>query len=488
MSTLRLGTLELSRALLHAGNPLPPLARVGDAHADVDATAADAEMKRNLAYGRPRSLLPYTMLDGYGRDRQPCTVDTVVLENEQLRATFLPWLGGRLWSLVHRPTDRELLYRNRVVQPANFALRDAWCSGGVEWNIATTGHSPLTSEPMHAARINLGDGTPALRLYGWERMRGVAFHVDAWLPDSSPVLLVRVGIVNPGAEETPMYWWSNIAVPEVSGVRVLAPAEQAYHFSYDKRLRLVDVPRPSGTSGIAGADITYPARAPQPGDYFFECRQASRPWIAAVDADGHGLAQVSTAALRGRKLFVWGRAAGGRHWQDFLSGGHSDQEYCEIQAGLARTQLEHLPMPAGARWSWVEAYGPLALDPAVAHGDWRAARRAVEEALTWLGSCDRIDRVLADAEDWADQEPDDTLFLGSGWGALERHRRAATDEPELGLTGMPFPDESLTTAQRPWLELLRTGRVPEVPPELPPASYVAGPDWLNLLEAAPDGW
>jgi Domain of unknown function (DUF5107) len=50
--------------------------------------------------------------------------------------------GGRLWSLVHKPTGRELLHRNPNFWPANLALRNAWVAGGVEWNLGTIGHSP----------------------------------------------------------------------------------------------------------------------------------------------------------------------------------------------------------------------------------------------------------------------------------------------------------------------------------------------------------
>ena len=37
----------------------------------------------------------------------------------------MPELGGRLYSLVHKPLGRELLARNPVFQPANLALRNA---------------------------------------------------------------------------------------------------------------------------------------------------------------------------------------------------------------------------------------------------------------------------------------------------------------------------------------------------------------------------
>ena len=165
MSELRLATLTMPTAEVGPVNPLPPLFATSDLHTVVDPGEADAELRHNLGYGRVRSVLPYLVQDGYGRDRRPAEHKVAVLENDVLRATFLLDLGGRLWSLVHKPTGRELLYRNQVFQPANLALRNAWFAGGVEWNIGTIGHSPTTCEPLHAARVLQPDGTPVLRIY-----------------------------------------------------------------------------------------------------------------------------------------------------------------------------------------------------------------------------------------------------------------------------------------------------------------------------------
>ena len=242
MTELRLETLTMPTADVGPVNPLPPLFSTADLHTVADPGEADAEMRHNIGYGRVHSVLPYLVQDGYGRERRPVEHKVAVLENDVLRATFLLDLGGRLWSLVHKPTGRELLYRNPVFQPANFALRNAWFAGGVEWNIGTIGHSPMTCEPLHAARVLQPDGTPVLRMYEFERLREVVFQVDAWLPEGSPVLLVHVRIVNPNDVETPMYWWSNAAVPQADDVRVLAPADEAWHFAVRRPLRRVPIP------------------------------------------------------------------------------------------------------------------------------------------------------------------------------------------------------------------------------------------------------
>jgi len=45
------------------------------------------------------------------------TFDTVILENGYLRVTLLPAYGGRILSIVHKPTGRELLYQNAIGTP-----------------------------------------------------------------------------------------------------------------------------------------------------------------------------------------------------------------------------------------------------------------------------------------------------------------------------------------------------------------------------------
>lgn len=45
------------------------------------------------------------------------TYDTLVLENAYLKATLLPSYGGRILSIVHKPSGKELLYQNPVGTP-----------------------------------------------------------------------------------------------------------------------------------------------------------------------------------------------------------------------------------------------------------------------------------------------------------------------------------------------------------------------------------
>src|SRR4051812_4034012 len=247
MSTLTLDTLVMPAAHLGGENPLAPL----QAYETASATAARAGDASYPDLGHESAILPYRLQDEYNRRREPRAFKTAVLENEHLRAAFLLELGGRLWSLVHKPTGRELLYVNPVFQPANLAVRDAWFTGGVEWNVSIIGHCPLTCSPLFAARVKDDAGNDVLRLYEWDRIRRVPFQIDFSLAEDRPFLFARVRIINPNNHTMPMYWWSNIAVPEREDVRVIGPAEEAYRHAYDGALVEHRVPHYEGT------DVTY---------------------------------------------------------------------------------------------------------------------------------------------------------------------------------------------------------------------------------------
>ncbi|MBM3237964.1 DUF5107 domain-containing protein [Candidatus Poribacteria bacterium] len=447
MSELRFETYKMPAARLGAENPLPPL----------------------------DGCMPHRLQDDYGRTRKEREFTAVVLENEVLRATFLTEIGGRLWSLFHKPSNRELLYVNPVFQPGNLAIRNAWFSGGVEWNIAVRGHTAYTCSPLFAARVQGDDGLPVLRMYEWDRVRMTPYQIDAFLPDDSKFLFVRIRIINPNEHEVPMYWWSNTAVPETPEVRVLAPAEQAYKYGYQGKMIQVPIPISDGV------DLSYPTNSNRSADCFYCIDANQQPWVTALDGQGRGLIQTSTGRLRGRKLFVWGMGPGGRHWQEFLS--VPNAPYLEIQAGLARTQSEYIPMPAGAEWTWLEAYGLMEADPEMVHNpDWKTAYQYVDRELKKMMPQDLLETKLLDSNDMANRPPDEIIQRGSGWGALEFHRRERSGGKPFCPPSMVFDDASLGTDQELWLDLLVNGALPYTRPTSPPGAWMVQSEWKNLLE------
>lgn len=461
-------------ARLGPKSPLPALGGYRNASSAALPDQEPTPQRDWMDKGHENAVLPYRLQDDYDRVRTPRQFKTAVLENEILRATFMLEYNARLWSLIHKPTGRELLYANPVFQPGNVAIRNAWITGGVEWNISTFGHSVLTLSPLFTAEIAGPDGSPGLRAWEYERSRRIVFQIDFFLPPASPFLLVRPRIVNPHDQAVPMYWWSNIAVTEREDVRVVVPANDAYRHAYDGKMTIAKWPE------IDGVDCSYTARRQTAADAYFRIPTGQRPWMATIDGDGRGLVHASTSRLVGRKMWNWGIGQGSRRWQNFLSSPESPG-CLEVQAGLAPTQSQYVPMPPKAQWEWLEAYGLIEADPKQVHGEWSAAHRYVDAKLRSILPADQIERQLAATAPLADRPPGKVLIMGSGWGALETERRATASEPALpGST--PFPEETLGEDQAQWLELLRTGALPERPVDGTPGAFMTQPEFHRLLE------
>lgn len=478
-STLCIESITIPAAPLGPENPLPNLTHSSAIHTTIEwDDTISKEESRYIGYGKIASILPYTLQDSYTRERRPTTFVAAVLENDVLRAVFLPELGGRLWSLYHKRADRELLYVNPVIQPGNLALRNAWFSGGVEWNVGMKGHTPFTCTPLFTETVQLPDGTPVLRMYEWERKRQCTYQIEAYLPEETEFLHVRVRIVNNQDCEIPMYWWSNIAVPETPRTRVLTPAAEGFFCRYRSgNYQLSKMPLPYRN----GVDLSYATNVTNVMDMFYDVSKAPRKWLATLHDDGAGLLHLSTDRLRGRKLFAWGMSQGGRHWQDFLS--VPGAPYIEVQAGLTPTQLECLPMPARAEWEWEEAYGLAECDSATVHGtDYPAAIAAVAQTADALYPQDALQAEFDYRREQLAEATGTLVMQGSGWGALENRRRTKAGEPAI-TPGLRFPDSSLTGEQSPWLTLLESGRLGDGEGG-ETLSFMVQPEWRDLLEGA----
>ena len=468
---LTIKTVTLRAADLGPKNPLPSVLPVLNVQTQ-KSPALGEEDEIFFDIGKIRTIYPYTQQNLYGRELREKEFRAAVLENDFLKATFLPELGGRLWSLYDKTAGRELLYVNDCIRLCNLALRNAWFSGGVEWNIGMIGHSPFTCAPLFTETLEADDSTPVLRMYEYERLRNVTYQMDFSLPQDSRFLLCRMRIVNLNRTTVPMYWWSNIAVPEQEGGRVIVPAEASY-YSFWNTIGKIRMPY------RGKREVSYPTHTECSMDYFYITEDKRQKYIAAVGPDGYGLLQTSTSRLKGRKLFVWGQGQGGRNWQHFLT----DQagSYAEIQAGLGRTQYECLPMPPLAAWEWEEAYGAIQVGETALHGPWEEARREVAARVEALMPEEQLEtRLAADKRDSVFRTGHPVLS-GSGSGGLENARRTAAGEPPLS-EHLPFGAPG--REEQHWAELLATGRMPCPPADEAPQSYMVGERWMHLLEAS----
>ncbi len=475
-------SLTVSEILLPSANfngesTLPSLYEMSNVQ-NLTMSTLDEDDELFIGYGFLPSLFPYKMQDLYDRADGVKPYIGVVLENEYLKAVFLPEMGGRLWSLYDKVKDKDLLYTNPMIRPCNLSVRNAWLAGGIEFNCGMVGHSPFTCSRIHAAEAKLDDGTPVLRMYEYERIRACVYQMDFFLPEDSKQLFGRMRIVNPTNRTTPMYWWSNIAVREDKNARNVIDATQTYN-NDGGVVGKNEVPFRNGV------DITYPTNNPIALDYFWKIPKDKRKYTAYIDKDGYGFYQTSTSRLQGRKLFVWGQGEGGSRWQEFLTADGHDGRYVEIQAGLAHTQYECIPMPPKTAWEWLEAYGAIETDPQKVHGDWADARNEVGACIEHMIADKKLEEMLKDTKKMATSPAESIICHGSAYGKLENYRREKCDEAPI-CEHLDFGDTG--EAHALWMNLLETGSMaqPEADFAKPPVSWMLQPEWTGLIEKSED--
>lgn len=297
----------------------------------------------------------------------PVEYRAVVLENEYLRLTFLPQLGGRLYSAVIKTTGQEVFYHNPVVKPSRYgglqpAEANWWlATGGMEWAYPTYEHGYRFGVPWEY-RIAQTAGSATITLSDTAANR-VGLEVAVTLPAESAAFTVAPKLVNNSPNSTPIQLWTNAALTLTSGsmspdTRFVAPTQVITIHS-------------RGESGWSVPGEREPAPWPQVGetdlsDYrqwanylgFFVPNQAA-PFVGAYNAATRlGIVRLAPAEANSgsSKVFAFG--------VDFPDRSYTDDEsqYFEIWGGAnAGFWPEYdIVLPAGDTLGWQEQWWPLA--------------------------------------------------------------------------------------------------------------------------------
>lgn len=468
MTTIAKGLFHAKAALVKGENPLPIFRSVEH---DIPVRVKPGfppEYQQMMGLDCGRRVLPYRLQDRYDRNREEIDLPSIIMENRYLKATFLPTLGGRLISLLDKTERRELLHCNTSVQVGNLSNLDAWFAGGIEWNIGQYGHAFTTCSRLFATLQNDIEGQPFLRFYEFERCKNLWWHIDFHLPGDSSLLYAHVQVHNLGEESTSLYFWANAAVPVDDEVRVLSSSKEAIYLDpyASKGERLFGFMHMPDMLIYPGLDVSYPARFTASNEYFFTCEESPMPWECALSKDGAGFFEASTHPLSFRKMFCWGSHDGGKRWQRHLAPDTND-EYIELQSGLAASQLHGQLLAAGGCVCWTQAFGLVHANPREIHStQYGQAMQAAADAIASRlqnAQLTSMHRIFQEASDIA---PKTFLEHGSGWGYLES-LLCNMELPKAFAFGL----DGLGRDEHAYLQFLQDGVLPVMDPEsvpLPP--------------------
>jgi tetratricopeptide (TPR) repeat protein len=276
-----------------------------------------------------RPVYPYPFLDSLTNKRTPNTYNAVFLENEYLRVSVLPELGGHIYQIFDKTTNRDVLYSNPVIKYAMVAIRGAWVSGGIEWNFPD-GHTLTTVSPIDYSMRMEPDGSAAVAVGDTERVQGMQWEVIIRLRPGRRAVETEVTLNN--RREVPgRYWfWSTAGAPATDDMRFIYPMREAYPHAF---WPVFSFPKEKGVDVSKYSDV--------PNFLSLFARNSNRDYFGVYyDKSDWGIIHVADhREMPGKKTWTWGTDENGKIWIDKLTDGGG--QYVEFQAGRFETQMEH---------------------------------------------------------------------------------------------------------------------------------------------------
>jgi tetratricopeptide (TPR) repeat protein len=276
-----------------------------------------------------RPVYPYPFLDSLGTEKTNKSWKAVYLENEYLKVTVLPELGGHVYQIFDKTLNRDIIYSNPVMKYAMVALRGAWVSGGIEWNFPD-GHTLTTVAPIDYVIRTEADGSAAVAVGDTERVQGMQWQVILRLRPGTRVLESEVTLNNRRSVPGRYWYWSTAGAPAAPDLRFNYPMREAYPHAFWPVFKFpvekgVDIGRFSEVPNFLSLFARDSKR-----DYFGIYYEKS-DWGVVHVADHR--------ELPGKKTWTWGTDDNGDVWIDKLTDGGG--QYVEFQGGRFETQMEH---------------------------------------------------------------------------------------------------------------------------------------------------
>lgn len=318
-------------------------------------------LEKRVFQGSSGRVYPLPFIDRVSAEPVMRAWRAVQIENDFLKVTVLPELGGRIYSATDKINGYDFVYRNPVIKPALVGLAGPWLSGGIEFNWPQH-HRPSTYMPVDhtieesedgSCTVWLSEHEPMNRMKG---MHGVCLH-----PDKAYIEL-RVRLYNRTELVQTFMWWANVAVDVHERYQSFFPEDvthvadhakramstfplcQDHYYGIDYGMRAKKgVPaseqppqfRPTGEA--PENDLRWYANIPVPTSYM--CVNSRHDFFGGYDhAANAGLVHVANHHISpGKKQWTWGSHEFGYAWDRNLTDPDENgvhHPYFELMAGV----------------------------------------------------------------------------------------------------------------------------------------------------------
>lgn len=266
----------------------------------------------------------------------------VSMENDHIRVVICPDLGGKVYSLFHKKSGKEILYHPGSLRTARILPRMAFLSGGIEVSFPVS-HTPVQTEKLAYKSLRFGK-----RLYVWcgerELHYGMQWTVEYSLGEEDHFLTQRTHFFNPTSSTHSWMSWSNAALEARDDTKLHFPPGEV--LCHDNRLHKMDWAQ-EGPKTLGEIN--------RMSGYFWT-DAASNTFGAYTPSLGIGLYHMADPLeMPGVKLWVYGIGKD-EPWAHVS--GLQKKSYFEIQAGPIKDQSIKDRLAPGATHTHTEYWIP----------------------------------------------------------------------------------------------------------------------------------
>lgn len=297
----------------------------------------------------PNGVYPYVSYSETANRPAPVKYRFIILENDQIRITICPDLGGKVISLIIKPSGKEVLYVPEVIRPTRILPRFYFVAGGIEVSFPIS-HSPTQNDKVFYKTDISPDRTYVT--CGERELRfGMQWSVEYSLGPDDNFLTQRVIFHNPGKNSYPWMSWSNAALPSAPDTRFYFPEGRV--LSHSSVIDTIDWKSQGPKTETDIKEMT---------GYFWKTRNANAFGVFTPSV-GSGLYHVADETISpGMKLWSYGTGADSS-WATLSTASHSP--YIEMQGGPIGDQSVKLELePGEIHWHtefWIPSDKPLSI-------------------------------------------------------------------------------------------------------------------------------
>lgn len=290
--------------------------------------------EKRVYQGSSGRVYPYPVTEKIQDEKKDKAWKAVILENQYIRVTILPQLGGRILRAYDKTNDYDFVYYNHVIKPALVGLTGPWISGGIEFNWPQH-HRPTTYLPVDYAVSEHEDGSRTVMVNDVDQMYGTKGIASFTLYPDKAYIEIRGQLYNRTPMPQTFLWWANPAVPVNDNTQSVFPPDVHAVMDHGKR----DVSKFPIATGIyykhdysEGVDISRYKNIPVPTSYMAE--KSEFDFVGGYDYGKEaGILHVADHHISpGKKQWTWGCGDFGKAWDRNLT--DEDGPYIELMTGV----------------------------------------------------------------------------------------------------------------------------------------------------------